>query len=181
MKKLFDIFQPKARSVVEDGLASLLPRLWRFGYSLSGSADIADDLLQETCVRALEKAEQFKSGTRLDSWTYTICRSIWLNDIRAQKIRIGAGVLPVEELDLPDPSPSVEMNIFANQVVKHVMGLPKAHRETVFLVYIEGFSYLEASQILEIPIGTVMSRLATARQKLAHLNATQSTRKATKR
>ncbi len=160
-----------------EGLPALLPRLWRFAYSLSGSADIADDLLQETCVRALDKAAQFKTGTRLDSWTFTICRSLWLNDIRARKVRTGAGVLPVEMLDLPDPAPSTEMNIFAGQVVEHVMALPEAQRETVFLVYVEGFSYREASQILGIPIGTVMSRLATARQRLAHLNDA-TTRKA---
>jgi len=156
--------------VVADGLPPLLSRLWRFGYSLSGSADGADDLLQETCVRALEKAAQFKPGTRLDSWTFTICRSLWLNDLRARKVRAGTGVLPVEELDLPDPAPATEMNIFASQVVEHVMTLPDAQREAVFLVYVEGFSYREASQILDIPIGTVMSRLSTARQKLAHLN-----------
>lgn len=119
----------------------LLTRLWRFGYSLSGSADGADELLQETCVRALEKAVQFKAGTRLDSWTFTICRSLWLNDLRARKVRVGSGVLPVEELDLADPAPNTEMNIFTGQVVDHVMALPDAQCEAVFLVYIEGFSY----------------------------------------
>jgi len=62
------------------------------------------------------------------------------------------------------------MNIFAGQVVDHVMALPDAQRITVFLVYIEGLSYRETSQILNIPVGTVMSRLATARHNLSHLN-----------
>lgn len=178
MVKIFGKKSALAQKTVSDGLPALLTRLWRFGYSLSGSADIADDLVQETCARALTKATQFTPGTRLDSWTFTICRSIWLNDLRARKVRLGEGVLPVEEIDLPDSAPTTEMNIFAAQVVEHVMALPDAQRETVFLVYVEGFSYREASEILNIPIGTIMSRLATARQKLAHLNKTSEGRKA---
>ena len=83
---------------------------------------------------------------------------------------MGTGVLPVEELDLPDMKPDAEMNIFASHVVEHVMALPDAQRAAVLLVYVEGFSYREACEILDIPIGTIMSRLSTARQKLAHLN-----------
>lgn len=171
--KLFNNKSLTARKAIIAELPALLLRLWRFGYSLSGNADIADDLVQDTCVRALSKAEQFKIGTRLDSWTFTICRSIWLNDIRSRKVRLGQGVLPVEEIDLPDTAPSVEMNIFTTQVVEHVLGLPDAQRQTVFLVYVEGFTYREASKILDIPVGTVMSRLATARAALAPLNETQ--------
>lgn len=169
MAKLGNL-KKQTQHVVAEGLPELLTRLWRFAYSLSGSADLADDLVQETCVRALNKAPQFEQGTRLDSWTFTILRSIWLNDLRARKVRLGAGVLPVEEIDLPDQSPTQEMNIFTSQVVEHVMALPDAQRETVFLVYAEGFSYHEASEILDIPIGTIMSRLSTARRNLAHLN-----------
>lgn len=159
----------KSRREVAVGLPPILARLWRFAYSLTRNADAADDLMQETCARALGKSDQFKCGTRLDAWVFTICRSIFLNNIRAGNVRRGAGLVPVEETDLADLSPSVESNIFATQVVEHVMALPDTQRETVFLVYVEGFSYREASDILEIPIGTIMSRLSTARQRLAHL------------
>ena len=168
--KIFENNRIKARNVVAEGLPPLLARLWRFGYSLSRSADIADELLQETCVRALDKALQFAPGTRLDSWTFAILNSLWINHLRAEKVRAGTGVLPVEELDLASPGPDTEMNIFASQVVDHVMALPEAQRLTVFLVYVEGYSYRETSQILNIPVGTVMSRLATARHKLSYLN-----------
>lgn len=168
---LFATNANKMRKEVSRGLPPILARLWRFAYSLTKNADSADDLMQETCARALDKAPQYQSGSRLDAWVFTICRSIFLNNIRANHVRQGAGIERVENLDLPDPSSSTEMNIFATQVVEHVMALPDSLRGTVILVYVEGFTYREASEILSIPIGTVMSRLATARGRLAHLNA----------
>jgi len=93
-------------------------------------------------------------------------RRLWLNDLRAQKIRTAGGLLPVEDFDLPDAGPDTETNILARQVFAQVMALPEAQRATVILVYVEGYSYAEAAQILDIPIGTVMSRLASARKKI---------------
>ncbi len=159
-----------ARRAVADGLPALLERLWRFAWTLCRSAEEADDLVQATCLRALEKAHQFSPGTRLDSWAFSICRSIWLNDLRARGIRRGNGQVPAEEADIPASGPDAETNIFAGEVVEHVMALPQAQREAVFLVYVEGFSYREASAIMGVAIGTVMSRLAAARARLAPLN-----------
>ncbi len=156
--------------MVADGLPALLARLWRFAYALCRSAEGADDLVQATCLRALEKAHQFRPGTRLDSWAFSICRSLWLNDMRAGRVRRGNGVVPVEEMEPTASGPDMETNIFAGEVVEQVMALPEAQREAVLLVYVEGFSYREASEIMGIPVGTVMSRLATARARLAHLD-----------
>lgn len=154
---------------VSAGLSDLAPRLWRYCWALTGDRASGEDIAQSACLRALEKAEQYQPGTRLDSWVFSIARSIWLNQLRAEKVRRGSGVMPVEEIDLRDEKPSPESNIFYNQVFASIMSLPEAQRMTVLLVYVDGFSYKEAAGLLDVPIGTVMSRLAAARSRLAAL------------
>lgn len=117
-------------------------------------------------MRALEHADRFEAGTALDVWLFTIARRIWLNERRSERIRNAGGLVSVDEFDLPAPGPDVETNIFARQVFDQVMALPEAQRSTVLLVYVEGYAYREAAEILGIPIGTVMSRLAAAREKI---------------
>src|ERR1700692_2520441 len=73
-------------------LASHLDRLWRYGLVLSGNRTVAEDLVQATCLRALERAHQFEAGTRLDRWLFSILHSIWLNEIRAARYRQGDGL-----------------------------------------------------------------------------------------
>lgn len=136
---------------------------------MSGSRETAEDLAQSTCVRALEKADAFTPGTHLDRWTFHILHRIWLNEMRAAKVRRAGGLQPIEDVELADDNPGVEANIFAREVLSSAMNLPEAMRETVLLVYVEGYSYQEAADLLEIPIGTVMSRLASARKKLSNL------------
>lgn len=89
---------------------------------------------------------------------------IWLNERRAAVVRRGGGLQPVEEVEIPDTSISAETNIFVRQVLQTIYELPEAQRACVLLVYVEGFKYAEAAEILDIAIGTVMSRLATARK-----------------
>ena len=119
--------------------------------------------MQATCLRAIERADQFVPGTRLDRWLFAILRSIWLNEIRARRIREGGGFVDAEEALSSDGAQVIETNILAAEVLRAIGGLPEAQRETVLLVYGEGFSYAEAASALGIPIGTVMSRLAAAR------------------
>jgi len=147
-----------------------LRAVWRFGLSLSGSADTADDLAQATMLRAIERAHQF-TGDRLQGWLMTICRSIWLNELRRAQIRRTGALDSAEALAIEDVKPGPEANIFAAEVFTKVMALPEAQRSTVELVYVQGFKYSEAARILDVPIGTVMSRLAAARATLAPLNA----------
>jgi RNA polymerase sigma-70 factor (ECF subfamily) len=154
---------------VRKGLAAELGRLWRFGLVLSGSRATAEDLVQATCVRALERAHQFTPGTHLDRWLFAILRSIWLNDLRAARYRRGEGLVDAETALVFDGIREIETNILAGQVLRSVQSLPEAQRETVFLVYAEGLTYREAAEILGVPIGTVMSRLAAARARLAGL------------
>ena len=146
-----------------------MTRLWRYALVLSKAADVAEDLVQATCVRAIERADQFSSGTRLDRWLFVILRSIWLNEIRARRIREGGGFVPAEDVLSVDGVQMVETNILAAEVLTAISGLPEAQRETLMLVYGEGYSYAEAARALGIPIGTVMSRLAAARSALARL------------
>lgn len=152
-------------TIVQKELSQHLKSIWRFAYALSGSADMAEDLTQATALRALEKQEQFKGGN-LAAWCMTICRSIWLNERRSAALRSHQSLSLVPEDSLKDEKPSSEENIFTSQVLKQVMALPEAQRETLTLVYIQGFAYREAAEILDVPIGTVMSRLAAARTRL---------------
>lgn len=87
--------------------------------------------------------------------------------MRARKVRTGNGCIPIDDDNPLVEKDRNEANIFASQVLSQGMALPDAQRETVLLVYIEGFAYKEAAAILGIPIGTVMSRLAAARKALA--------------
>ena len=153
------------------GLSAELPRLWRYGLVLSGNRDTAEDLVQATCVRALERVHQFQIGTRLDRWLISILHSIWLNEIRARKVRQGQGLVDADAALVFDGLRDTETNILAGQVLREVQDLPEVQRETVYLVYVEGMTYREAADTLTVPIGTVMSRLAAARVKLAGLNA----------
>ncbi len=156
---------------VMQGIAAELPRLWRYGLVLSGNRDTAEDLVQATCVRAIERAHQFQSGTRLDRWLIAILHSIWLNEIRSRKVRQGQGLVDADVVLIFDGMKETETNILAAQVLREVQSLPEVQRETVYLVYVEGLTYREAAETLAIPIGTIMSRLAAARAKLAGLGA----------
>ncbi len=153
------------RTEISKGIPSLYPRLWRYCLALTSNPDQANDLAQSACLRAIEKADQFEMGTHLDRWLFKIAQRLWINELRSAAVRRGGGLITIDELKLPDTTNSnQETNLFARQ---KVMELPEAQRVTVMLVYVEGFSYQEACEILDIPIGTVMSRLATSRRKLA--------------
>jgi RNA polymerase sigma-70 factor (ECF subfamily) len=156
----------RRRDEVRSGLEAHLARLWRYGLTLSRSRVAAEDLVQATCVRALERAEQFEPGTRLDRWLFAILRSIWLNDLRSRRVQVGQGLIDAEEALAVDGAHEIETNISAAQVLRAVGTLPQAQREAVLLVYVEGYSYREAAELSGVPIGTIMSRLASARSAL---------------
>ncbi len=107
------------------------------------------------------------AGTRLDRWLLTIMHSIWLNELRSQRVRQGQGFVDAEQELSFDGETLAQDHVLAAQVIKRVNALPEAQRETVFLAYVEGLSYKEIAEVLHIPVGTVMSRLAAARLKLA--------------
>jgi RNA polymerase sigma-70 factor, ECF subfamily len=161
----------EGRQEVRAGLEAHLARLWRYGVVLSGARDVAEDLVQATCVRAIERADQFQSGTNVGNWLFAILRSIWLNEVRSRRVREGGGFVDASEALTFDGAREIETNIFAAEVLREVGRLPEGQREVILLVYAEGRSYGEAAELLSIPIGTVMSRLAAARLSLAKLKA----------
>ncbi|MEM1046515.1 MAG: RNA polymerase sigma factor [Pseudomonadota bacterium] len=150
-------------------LKALLPRLWRFAYVLSRSRTDAEDLVQATCVRILERRHQFTGQGRFESWAFAVMASVWKNHVRAERIRLGEGHVEAEEVLVFDGAQSAETNIFFRQVLEQIQDLPEGQRAAVLLVYGEGLSYAEAANALGVPIGTIMSRLANARKLLAHL------------
>jgi RNA polymerase sigma factor (sigma-70 family) len=160
-----------SHEAVRAGLAAELKRLWRYAIVLSGNRDTAEDLVQATCIRALERSHQFMPGTRLDRWLSSILRSIWLNEVRSRRIRLGEGQVDAELVLVFDGTRHIETNILAGQVLRRVQALPEGQREAVYLVYVEGLTYREAADAIEVPIGTIMSRLAAARARLADLGA----------
>lgn len=164
-RRIIRLFGKKSsEQEIRDGLVAVFPRLWRYALVLTSNRAAADDLAQATCCRALEKADSYQQGTHLDRWLFTIAHRMWLNDLRANAVRRGGGLQAVEDIDLPGPGPDVETNYFAREVLHRVNALPEAQRACVLLVYVEGFKYAEAAGILDVPIGTVMSRLAAARK-----------------
>ncbi len=134
---------------------------------MTGSRDQADDLAQKTALRAIEKSAQYTPGTSARAWLFTIARRIWLNEIRAQSVRQGMGVVDPEAADLADNRPTAETNIFAGEVFAAIRQLQPAQREAVMLVYVEGLKYREAAAVMDVPVGTVMSRLSAARKRLS--------------
>jgi RNA polymerase sigma-70 factor, ECF subfamily len=148
-------------------LPHLLPRLWRFALRLTRNPHDAEDLVQRSCVRALERRAQWRPGTALLSWLFAIEHSIWLNELRsAQRRRTGSldGEPSLEDDErLVSPSGNPELGLHYRQVVMAVEALPEAQRVVMLLVAVEGLSYREAADVLTVPIGTVMSRLSRAR------------------
>ena len=150
---------------VRAALVELLPRLRRFAYGLTGSLYDGDDLVQSTCERALTRLGQFQEGTRLDSWMYRIMQNLWIDQRRARQARPEAGMEPVdlEALAVGDAEREMHSRLAMTTVQRAVQELPADQRTVLLLVCVEGLSYKAAAEVLEIPLGTVMSRLARAR------------------
>jgi RNA polymerase sigma-70 factor (ECF subfamily) len=146
-------------------LVGLLPRLRRFAYGLTGSPADGDDLVQSACERALGRLDQFQPGTRFDSWMYRIVQNIWIDQQRARQSRPEAGVEPadLEALAVGDAERELDSRFVLASVQRAVAELPEEQRTILLLVCVEGLSYKAAAEVLDIPLGTVMSRLARAR------------------
>jgi RNA polymerase sigma-70 factor (ECF subfamily) len=152
---------------IRNRMVAALPRLRRFAYALTGNSEQADDLVQDACLRALSRIELWQPGTRLDSWMYRIAQNIWLDRLRANKVRGETVDLDAAEGMAGSDGRDVTESELTLQAVAAAMGrLPPEQRATLALVCIEGASYKEAAEIAGVPVGTVMSRLARARRSL---------------
>lgn len=145
-------------------LGGLLPRLRRFARVITRDAQEADDLVQVAVEKALVRAEQWRSGTRLDSWMFGIMRNAWIDELRARRRRGRHEAPPEAGENVADASASA--GELALSVQAAMERLPEEQRLAVALVLIEGLSYREAAGALDIPIGTLTSRLARGREAL---------------
>lgn len=156
------------RRQVGDRLVEFLPNLRRFAISLCRSRQIADDLVQAACERALASAGSFEPGTRFDAWMFRILRNLWIDQTRRQKT---AGVQEDidERWDLvgSQGEQEAEQRLTLKSVAAAISQLGDEQREVLLLVCVEELSYRDAAEVLGVPIGTVMSRLARARKNLA--------------
>lgn len=145
-------------------LESSRMRLYRVAFSWCHNAALADDLVQETLVKAYKKADQLRDPEAGQSWLFSILHNCYKDHFRRARETESIDHHELVEHSTPE-SESGELQIVAK--VRHAIGhLPEAHRQVVTLVDLEGFSYIEVAEILDIPIGTVMSRLCRARGTL---------------
>jgi RNA polymerase sigma-70 factor (ECF subfamily) len=153
---------------VRQEMIALLPRLRRFGYSLTGSMDEADDLVQGACERALLRLDQYERGSRLDSWMFRIMQTTWIDRLRATRRR---GTVNDPEMMAAVPFDAriheqTEARAALDIVRAEIALLPEDQRLVLALVTVDGMSYKDAAEVLEVPIGTIMSRLSRARKRL---------------
>ena len=160
------------RLAVREGIVAAIPSLRAFAVSLTGNLDRADDLVQETLVRALAHIDSFEPGTNLPAWLFTILRNYFRSEHRRRHRE-------VEDCDgnlaatLKTP-PEQDGHLEFEELLEALARLPDDQREAIVLVGAVGISYEEAAQICGCAIGTVKSRAHRARQKLAELLALES-------
>ncbi len=143
-----------------------IPRLRRYARYLRREPDHADDLVQECLSRAIAKIDTWQPGTNLRAWLFVILRNCHINEIRReQRVVSLEDESPASEPALSVPG-SQETRVALAEVHRAYLSLSEEHREVLLLVAIEGLQYEEAAEILEVPLGTVRSRLSRARQAL---------------
>ncbi len=154
-----------------DQLVSLLPRMRRFALSLTSDMDKADDLVQTACERALSRKHQWQPGSRLDSWMFKIIHRLMIDKTRSMRERkphiafeedrfIATAINGMKKL---------EARQRLQKVATAMQKLKDRDRLIISLVCVDGMSYKHAAETLQVPVGTVMSRLARARIKLHQL------------
>ena len=151
---------------MQQELKDLLPALRRFAYSLTGSMADADDLLQNTVERILTR--DMPSDVDLMKWAFRICRNVWIDECRARKVRRDATENPeLSDGQVTDGEHQTTKEIEWSRVDAAMSRLPEDQRQIISLVAIQGMPYKMVAEILEVPKGTVMSRLARARAALS--------------
>jgi RNA polymerase sigma-70 factor (ECF subfamily) len=149
-------------------IAAEIPRLRRYARALLRNDDRADDLVQETLLRGLDKIHLYRSGTDLRAWLFTMMHNQYVNHVRRwlrQREKIG-----IERVRVRHASPPTQMvGIELRDVERAIQRLSEEQRTTLLLIALEGMRYEEVAQICNIPIGTVRSRLSRARKELREM------------
>jgi RNA polymerase sigma-70 factor (ECF subfamily) len=154
----------RSDDLIRREMVALLPRLRRFARALTGSLDEGDDLVQATYERAIRNLDQWQPGTRLDSWMFRIAQNIRLNRIRGMQTRNRhLRQISTDGHAVSDGVRAMESRSTLAAVRGFVARLPEEQRAVLLLVCVEGLSYKEVGETLDLPMGTVTSRLARAR------------------
>jgi RNA polymerase sigma-70 factor (ECF subfamily) len=157
-----------------------LDAVYRFALRLSGAPDLAEDLVQETFLRAFKSWGQYTQGTAAKSWLFTICRNVFLrrrertqrhDEIVTENVgRSGPGPSPINPVWTSvlgvDPEGEFFDSIVDDRIVEAIEALPEEYRTAVVLSDIEGLPYAEIAELMEVPVGTVKSRLFRGRRQL---------------
>lgn len=151
----------------QDHIVALIPRLRRFSVALTGNITDGDDLLQSTVERALKRRQTYNKDKKLESWMFKIAQNLWIDQKRAEARR-GQTVDLSESHDIvgEDGRDKMEKIQMTRRVMAVIAALPEAQRLVVAYVLVDGQSYKETANHLDIPVGTVMSRLNRARKIL---------------
>lgn len=171
------------RAPFEEEALTHADQLYRIALRLSGSPQTAEELVQETYLRALRAWESYRPGTNLAAWLATILRNVYLDEARKQSRRPAVEVLDDESEyflydqlagETPPQTHDVVLNRLSGEaILDAIANLPENFREAVVLVDVGDFSYQDAAEILDVPIGTVMSRLHRGRRLLKRALAEQ--------
>lgn len=149
-------------------LIAALPRLRRYAISLSRVGDVADELVQGACERALASAASLDDEMRFDAWMFRIVRNLWYDRLRRLRSRgEELDVTTRDDLVVVEGEAVPERRMLLRKASEAIDRLPEDQRELLLLVCVEGLSYRDAADVLDLPIGTVMSRLARARKRVA--------------
>ena len=151
-------------------LVAAIPRLRRYARVLTGDATRADDLVQETLARGWEKRRLWAAGTDLRAWLFTIMHNVFVNqratNVRdAQNVSLDGDGEAGAAWQLPVRAPQ-QTHVELTEVLRELSRLPREQREVLVLAAVEELRYEEIAAVLSIPVGTVMSRLSRARDKL---------------
>lgn len=152
---------------VQDDIITLIPRLRRFARTLTRDPHDADDVVQIALERALTRLDQWRRDARLDSWLFKIVRNAWIDEVRSRgrRDRMFAGEEAGEHVGVDAMADQTDLMSVQSAMAR----LPEEQRTTVSLVLVEGLSYQEAAEVMGIPVGTLTSRLARARDALQAL------------
>jgi RNA polymerase sigma-70 factor (ECF subfamily) len=150
--------------ILRGRIAESRARLYRVALAWCGNAMLADDLVQETMAIAIQRHQQLREPEKLHAWLYSILNNTWRQHLRRQ--RDDAVYEDETQQDEDDLVANIQSLEIVLRVRKAVSGLPDDQRQVIALVDLEGFAYCEVAGILDIPIGTVMSRLHRARRSL---------------
>jgi RNA polymerase sigma factor (sigma-70 family) len=151
----------------KDQLAQVIPHLRAFGRSLSGSRDMADDLVQETLLKAWAARKRFQAGTNMRAWTFIILRNLFLSQMRRARFKGEWDDVTASKI-LAAPA-SQDRHVELGDMQRALMHLPQPQREALILVGAGGFAYEEAAEICGCAVGTIKSRVARGRVALEAL------------